>query len=336
MVVFRAGTSISGAFSRGILSALLLCCAATASAEVERSLNFYVMAPRGVQAAQDGWKPITEDLQRKARLKVTLHVSKDQKEVRNALLSGDADLAYIGNVGALEALEADKADVFMDSIRVGGARGYYSLVVARRDSSVTSIDDLRAPKSGLVISLGEEKSASGYVIPSYYIWAKRGKRPEQLFSKVLRGDHQTNMLRVLKREADLATTNDSEFEVLRKSRPQIVDELKIVWKSEEIPESPLVWKRSLSPGLKKKLSEFFSTYGKSEQTERDNLMRLNSLIAFVPSNNVRLRIISDIEMFSAMTAISQNKQLTETDRQQRVDQIVQRAVRLDQKLLFVQ
>jgi phosphonate transport system substrate-binding protein len=316
-----------------VQNALLFSYFYSVGALASESINFYVIAPRGVPVAHELWTPIVKDLQSKARMKVNLVVAKDQKQVRDALINGEADMGYIGNVAALEVFEADKADVFVDAVRVGGYRGYHSIVVARRGSGIGSVEDISNPKPGLSISLGEEKSTSGYVVPNYYIWAKRGRAPDELFSKVLRGDHQTNLRRVISREVDLATTNDVEYEAMRKNQPENAEALQVVWKSNEIPESPLMWKRILAQGVKKKLLSFFTEYGKSDQQEKENLLRLNGLEGFVGATNARLQLISDIEMFAARTAVARTPNLTSEERTKRELAVIRRAVTLEQKLL---
>src|SRR3546814_20580258 len=59
-----------------------------------------------------------------------------------------------------------------------GSRGYYSLLIAHKDSKINSLEDVLKCDNSLTFSNGDPNSTSGFVIPGYYVWGLSAESPK--------------------------------------------------------------------------------------------------------------------------------------------------------------
>ena len=73
--------------------------------------------------------------------------------------------------------------------------------------------------------------------------------------------HETNLLAVVNKQVDVATNNTENLERFKTKFPDKAADVRVIWKSPLIPNDPLVWRKDLSPELKKKVRDFVLAYG---------------------------------------------------------------------------
>src|SRR3546814_8529440 len=78
---------------------------------------------------------------------------------------GKVDVAWFGNKSAIEAVDRAGGEVFAQTIKDDGSRGYYSLLIAHKDSKINSLEDVLKCDKSLTFSNGDPNSTSGFVIP---------------------------------------------------------------------------------------------------------------------------------------------------------------------------
>ena len=91
----------------------------------------------------------------------------DYNGVIQGLLGGTLDMAWLGASGYAATYLSDPEAVEPVLVKVNedGSIGYYSIGFARKDSGITSLDDME----GKVFGFGDPNSTSGYLIPSIEI-----------------------------------------------------------------------------------------------------------------------------------------------------------------------
>ncbi|WP_296905921.1 PhnD/SsuA/transferrin family substrate-binding protein [Polaromonas sp.] len=67
--------------------------------------------------------------------------------------------------------------------------------------------------------------------------------------------------------------------------PEKFSDIRIVWTSPLIPLDPLVIRNKMPETTRKAVREFFYSYGKGSQQEKDNLMKLFKLSGFKASTH---------------------------------------------------
>ena len=111
--------------------------------------------------------------------------------------------------------------------------------------------------------------------------------------------------------------------------PDLAKQLRVVWQSGDIPESPLVYRADLPLPLKTRLQSFVVNYGARLADEKESLRKMNNLTGFRKSSNAQLVNIADVEMFNARQRIINDTKITPEERVAKVDEVIRRGTRLE-------
>jgi phosphonate transport system substrate-binding protein len=176
---------------------------------------------------------------------------------------GKVHVAWFGNKSAMEAVDRANGEIFAQTVDVEGNPGYWSLIIVHKDSPFNSIDDIIAKGKDLTFGNGDPNSTSGYLIPSYYIWAKYEIDPIKHFKRVTNANHETNALSVASKRVDFATNNTESLRRVKINNPEMYENIKIIWKSPLIPSDPLVWRKDMPRELRAKIKGFVLGYGRN-------------------------------------------------------------------------
>jgi len=286
-------------------------------------------------AVRANWRLLADKLAGRLGVAVELEVPRQYADVVKAAVSGHAHVTWLSNASALEAVESGRTEVFA-TMQVRGPdgqalSGYRSQVVVRDDSPIHSVEDLLAKGKSLTLRMGDAKSTSGYIIPYYYLFARRGLNPADLFRATLTGNHAENMSAVISGETDAATTNDEEVKKLAQRDAGSARRLRVVWSSQEIRQSPLLWNVALPSDVRAAIKEVVLGFGQTS-AEQQVLMAMNRVVRFVPSSNRQLQPIADIDLFTARRALAANTSFTPTQKTAAEASINARATRLEMLL----
>ena len=266
-------------------------------------------------------------------LRVNLKVYGNQEDLVRDFIDGRLDLAWLGNAPALKIVEHGAGSVFAQMVNKDGSLGYRSVLVTPADSKVRDIHDLIAAAKNIRLGEGEPQSTSGSLVPTYFAFHKNGVADTKaVFASVRSGSHQENIQRVLAGEVDVAVANNEEIDFYYRDFPAQKGKLKVIWESPVIPQSPLVWQQSLPAPFKRKVAQFVTTFGSTDPEEKEILLKLNGLARFRASTNHQLVTIADMEMFRARKAVAMDSSLSPEQRQEKIDQIIQRSSILEMRL----
>ncbi len=190
----------------------------------------------------------------------------DYNGVIQGLLGGTLDMAWLGASGYAAVYLSDPKVVepVLVKINLDGSYGYHSIGFARKDSGITSLEDMK----GKVFGFGDPNSTSGYLIPSIEIPAETGASMESgdYFGEVkFTGGHEQTIVAVNNGDVDGGVTwadGQGAWEdgynsgALRKAVDAgLVDmnDLVEIWRSKPIPEGPVVLRSSLPADVKEKM-----------------------------------------------------------------------------------
>lgn len=300
-----------------------------AAAGEPQKLAFGLITPRNAEQTLKNWNPFIDRMSKAVGLPIERRTYATQGELVKDFLAGQLELAWLGNAPALEIVEADAGGVFAAMV-VQGKTAYRSLLLVHQDSPVRTLADVIKQAPQMVFGDGDIKSTSGHIVPKYFAFVKKGVNdPEKIFKEVRRGSHESNQLAVARREVDIATNNTSELDNFRTSKPELASLLRVVWESPDIPESPMIWRTSLSPMLKSKIASFTYNFGAKDDEEKGILWNINKLTAFRRSSNRQLVTIADLEMFNARQAINNNQGLTPEQKALQTEAVTKRGSKLE-------
>ena len=199
--------------------------------------------------------------------KVSLFPAADYDGVVQGLLGGTLDYAELGASAFAKVYlaKADAVEPILTTVQTDGSSGYYSIMVARKDSGITKIEDIKGKKLGYA----DPDSTSGYLVPLVTLPEALGAPVDQVVASTgFGGGHENLVLEVVKGTFDVGTTWGSgvgEFKDVYTSgnlRKMVdkgilnMDDLVEVWKSPLIPNGPVVVRTSMNEDMKTKFKEF--------------------------------------------------------------------------------
>lgn len=207
--------------------------------------------------------------------KVSLFPAADYDGVVQGLLGGTLDYAELGASAYAKVYlaKADAVEPILTTVQTDGSMGYYTVMVARKDSGITKIEDLKGKKLGFA----DADSTSGYLVPLVALPQTIGMPVKEYFASTgFGGGHENLVLEVLKGTFDAGTTWASgvgEFKDgytsgnLRKMVDKGIlnmDDLVELWRSPLIPNGPIVVRTSMNPDMKTKFKDFMTALPKSD------------------------------------------------------------------------
>lgn len=207
---------------------------------------------------------------------VKLFTPADYDGVIQGLLGGTLDAAILGASSYAKAYMSDPEAVepVLVKANLDGSITYHSIGFARTDSGITSLDDMK----GKTFAFGDPNSTSGYLIPLVELpKAGYSMKPGEYFGDIkFTGGHEQTIVAVKNGDVDAGVTwADGQGDwidgynsgALRKAADSgLVDMNDIVeiWKSEPIPEGPMVVRKALPADVKEKFTALIAGLGEKD------------------------------------------------------------------------
>ncbi|AHK45667.1 MULTISPECIES: phosphonate ABC transporter substrate-binding protein [Ensifer] len=207
--------------------------------------------------------------------KVSLFPAADYDGVIQGLLGGTLDYAELGASGfaKIYLAKADAVEPILTTVQTDGSTGYHSIMVARKDSGITKLEDLKGKKLGFA----DPDSTSGYLIPLVTLPESIGAPVKEFFGETgFGGGHENLVLEVVKGTFDAGTTFGSgvgEFKdgYTSGNLKKMVDkgildmnDLVELWKSPLIPNGPIVVRSTMNDDMKAKFKQFMLDLPKTD------------------------------------------------------------------------
>jgi phosphonate transport system substrate-binding protein len=235
---------------RGLI-ALTLSAAALPALAVQ-PLTIGLIPAEDSQAMIESSRQVLDSLQQQLGMPVKPFVATDYNGVIEALRSRKLDVAYLGPFSYVLANQIADVEAFAVAVtKKTGQSSYKSVIIARKESGLAKTADLK----GRTFAFVDPTSASGHLFPKAGL-LQAGYDPETFFSRVIfSGSHDASILAVANKKVDAAAVADRILASAIAKGQVKADELEIVWSSNPIPESPMVWRKDLDPALKAKIAK---------------------------------------------------------------------------------
>ena len=310
----------------------------SARAAEPADISFGIVSTEGASVLKAQWTPLLEDMQAAIGIKVNGFYPSDYAGVIEAMRFGKVQVAWYGNASAIQAVDQADGEVFAQKVYANGAKGYYSLLIVNKDSPYHDVAELlRAPPGTLNFGNGDPNSTSGFLIPSYYVWAKNGVDVRRFFKNVVSSNHETNLLAVANKTVDVATNNTEDLEKFTKTQPARAANVRAIWRSPIIPADPLVWRKDLPPEMKEKIKAFFLSYGRERAGadvahERKVLADLGGWGGWIAGSNGQLLPVRQVALFKDKLGVEANATLSPEEKARRTEEIDGKLKALDAEM----
>jgi phosphonate transport system substrate-binding protein len=182
--------------------------------------------------------------------------------------------------------------------------------------------------------MGDPNSTSGFLVPTTFIFSARNIDPKQCFKTVRNANHEANALAVANKLVDAASNNNENLERLKKTSPEKVKQIRVIWTSPLIPSDPLVWRKDLDDATKKRISDFILSYGTQDADEKKVLAGLQ-WAPFRKSDNNQLLPIRQMEVNKKISKIKADEKLSDAEKKQAIEPLQKQFDEIGEKLAML-
>jgi phosphonate transport system substrate-binding protein len=254
-----AGTKLISDFSTG---------SDEAHALDTKQINFGVLSTESQSNLRPLWEPFIAQMSKSIGVPIKPFYVTQYAGVIEAMRFGKVQIAWYGGKSYIEAARIANAEVFAQVVNTDGTKGYYShLIMNKANPLIAQAKAMGGDKfaiknaSKLSFAFNDPNSTSGFLVPSYYIFAKNDVDPKKAFKRLIfAGNHEATALAVANNQVDLATNSNEILERLKKTNSSARQKLEVVWTSPIIPSDPIAYRKDLPEDLKKKFRNFFYSY----------------------------------------------------------------------------
>ena len=258
-------------------AAALVMSAGTAAAQDWKAkypeLVFAVIPAENASGVTDRYQPLMDYLSKELGTKVTLRVANDYAAVIEGQRAGNIQIASYGPSSFARALMTGaKIDAFAIEVNLDGTKGYHSVLYVKADSPYKSIEDLK----GKNLCLVDPNSTSGNNVPRFAL-NKMGVKPDDFFGKVVyAGSHENAVIAVQQGTCDAAFNwwNDAQESNLKRMERKGMakyDDYRIIFKSDQIVNSPYAYLADMPAELKAKIRDAFFSIDKNDKAAFDKI-----------------------------------------------------------------
>ncbi|WP_299426935.1 phosphonate ABC transporter substrate-binding protein [uncultured Meiothermus sp.] len=263
--------------------ALLLSLASAQQIQADRtgwpqSIIFATVPVEGSADATARFRPMVEHLQSRLGINVTFRNGADYAAVILAMQNRQVDMAYFGPASYLDAEDRANAEALVREHSIRGGQGYFGLLIVRRGSPITNIQQARGQEFAFV----DPASTSGFRVPMFDLCTRFNIEPRQFFSRVLfAGTHENVILGVAQGRIPVGATNDLSLDTAINRGAVKAEDITIIHRSDLIPGSPIAVRRDLPATLKNAIRQVLTEMSNTPAL-RDWLTE-QGLRGFVPS-----------------------------------------------------
>lgn len=196
------------------------------------------------------FEPFFEHIARAIGRPYALTVTTDWAGIAVALGSGQTDCAWMGPWGYVLARARAGAEA-LTTVLYEGRPTYHAIIIGRPDLRIARFpDDAR----GMSISFADAGSTSGWLIPHHW-FLQRGIEPRTFFRYRDGASHAANVISVASGQVDLATDFDRNLNAMISAGRVRQDQVRIVWRSDPLPNDALAVRGDLDPALKAAIAQ---------------------------------------------------------------------------------
>ena len=229
-------------------------------------LVFAVVPAENASGVTGRYAKFIEYLNREIGTKVTLRIANDYAAVIEGQRAGHIHIGQHGPASyARAAATGVRIEPFGMDTNKDGTRGYYSVFYVKKDSPYKTIQDLKDKNLGLV----DPNSTSGNNVPRFAL-DKMKIDPDKFFSRVVyAGSHENAIIALQQGTVDVAANwwnDETESNLKRMERKGMAkyDDYRIIFKSDQIVNSPVAYLAELPADLKAKIREAFFSVDKKD------------------------------------------------------------------------
>ena len=311
--------------SLGGAKLLASCSPASTTSETStiKELNFGIISTESQANQKPIWEPFIRAMSEELGMPVNAFYATSYNGVIEGMRFGQVHLAWLGGKSYIEAAKIANAEAFAQTVALDGSKGYYAHLITNKDNPIASeiINEngdqyVLQNAANLTFAFNDPNSTSGFLVPSYYVFAKNDVNPKKAFEKlVFSGSHEATALAVANDQVDVATNNNESLSRLEKTNPAAREKIKVIWTSPEIPSDPIAYRKDLPEDLKAKIKDFFYSY------DDETILGPLEWSGFVPAGDQNWNPVRELEISKQILEIQENKSMDEAEKQKKLEEL---------------
>jgi phosphonate transport system substrate-binding protein len=287
------------------------------------TLNFGIISTESQANQRPIWEPLIQAMSDALEMPVNASYATSYAAVIEAMRFGKVHAAWFGGKSYIEAARLANAEAFARTIADDGSKGYYAHLITNKDNPIVSeIQNGNGDQyvienaSNLTFAFNDPNSTSGFLVPSYYVFAKNNVEPKKAFKDlVFSGSHEATAVAVANNQVDVATNNSESLSRLEKTNPEAREQIEVIWTSIEIPSDPLAYRKDLPEELKEKLHNFFYNY------QDETVLGLLEWSGFEPAQDQDWNPIRELEVGKQILEVQSNENMDTAEKEQKIQEL---------------
>jgi phosphonate transport system substrate-binding protein len=235
--------------------------------------------------------------------KVDIYITTDYASVIEAMRSKKVDIASVGELAYLIAVERAGAKAIVMPGSADGQRFTSSIILTSSKSDIKSMDDVIKRSKELSLAFADPASTSGHLYPRNYL-NSINLEPEKSFKSVsFTNDHSAAILTALSGKVDIACTYSLAVNRLIAKKRMKKEDYRVLWESEPYITSPISVRGDLPKDLKERIKMAYLNLATKEPVLWENFKNkiyimypeeLRRKIIYIPSADSLYDGIRDI------------------------------------------
>jgi phosphonate transport system substrate-binding protein len=202
-------------------------------------------------------KKVKAYLEGKLNVPIEIQESTDYTTVIEAMLAGKAHMAYLSPFSYILATQKQRLVPLVAPGFHGRPFSYKSYIFTNPGTGLHSMDDVKARSHQLTLCFADPASTSGHLVPRAYL-TSIGPDPKTAFKQTMfAGTHAASLLSVKAGKTDLGCAFQFSYDKMIRDGLMHEGDVRILWTSDPIPESPICMRADVSPAFTQKVKEAF-------------------------------------------------------------------------------
>jgi len=254
-----------------LMAALTALSATPADAEIR-----LVTVPRlSAAELQVMFAPLTDYLTREVGEKVTLVVPKNFDGIKDAVIAGKADIGFVNPLVYIQVKQSVNIEPLALSSEVKSGTRIRGIIVARKDSNITKLQDLKGKKFSFV----DEDSPAGHIFQKLLLSRAGFDVKKDIVMLPYAKTHEGVVSAVFNKTADAGGVREEQLDKMKGSLD--TSQLRIVGYTDYFPN----WPFFASPSLKKETADRVRNALlklKPNDPQNEKILGLARLTGFIP------------------------------------------------------
>lgn len=288
-------------------------------------LEFGIISTESQDNQKPKWEPFVAALSEAIGRDVKASYATDYAGVIEAMGAGKVQMAWYGGKSYIEAAERSEAEAFAQTVNSDGTKGYYAYLITNKDNPIIADIDTEAGNgdeyvvenaSNLTFAFNDPNSTSGFLVPSYYVFAQNDVVPDDAFQELIfAGSHEATALAVANNQVDVATNNSESMVEVEKNDPAAFENIQVIWTSPEIPSDPIAYRKDLPDCLKSEIQDFFYSY------DDEAVLGPLEWEGFDEADDTTWNTVRELEISKSILEVQNDASLDEAAKQQQIDEL---------------